>query len=130
MKYKGIKIKKYDWSVDFFFNAYPGDIEEILDSLYWMGASEHQIEDGIKTIKENEPNFGITYSNLDNKKTVVILGNITSKEEFNNTVVHEIQHIIQSISKVYHIDPYGEDISYLAGDIAEMLTPQTKHFFI
>lgn len=130
MKYKGIKIKKYDWEVDFFFGAYPGNLEEILGSLDWMGAAEHQYADAEKTIKENEPNYGITYSNIEEKKTVVILGNVTSKQEFNNTVVHEIQHIIQSISKVYNIDPYGEEIAYLAGDITELISPETNHFFL
>lgn len=130
MKYKGIDIKKYNWEVDFFFGVYVGDLDEILDSLHWMEASQEQIDDCTKTIKENENDYGITYSNLEKHKTVVIVGNVSSKPEFNNTVVHEIQHIIQSISKVYNIDPYGEEIAYLAGDIVQMIDPETKHFFI
>lgn len=124
MKYKGIKIKKYDWEVDFFFDVDKNDYYDIEDSMYWMMASNSQLKDLQETLERDEPNSGITYSNLKTRRTVVIIGKSISNAEFNDTIVHEIQHIIQSISKVYGIDPYGEEIAYLSGDIVKLISPE------
>lgn len=60
---------------------------------------------------EGEANKGITYSNVDNRKTVVVIGWTSSRSEYMNSLSHEMLHVVQHISEVFMINRYGEGLA-------------------
>lgn len=60
---------------------------------------------------EGEANKGITYSNVDNRKTVVVIGWTSSRAEYMNSLNHEMLHVVQRISEVFMINMYGEGLA-------------------
>lgn len=68
---------------------------------------------------EGEPNKGITYSNVDTRKTVVVIGWTTSKAEYMNSLSHEMLHVVQHISEQFLINMYGEEACYLLGGLVQ-----------
>lgn len=75
---------------------------------------------------EGEANKGITYSNVDIRKTVAVIGWATSKAEYMNSLSHEMLHVVQHISEQFLINMYGEEACYLLGGLAQatFLTPK------
>lgn len=66
-----------------------------------------------------EANKGITYSNVDVRKSVVVIGWTTSKAEYMNSLSHEMLHVVQHISEQFLINMYGEDACYLLGGLVQ-----------
>lgn len=66
-----------------------------------------------------EANKGITYSNVDIRKTVVVIGWTTSKAEYMNSLSHEMLHVVQHISEQFLINMYGEEACYLLGRLVQ-----------
>lgn len=64
---------------------------------------------------EGEANKGITYSNVDIRKTVAVIGWATSKAEYMNSMLHVVQHI----SEQFLINMYGEEVCYLLGGLVQ-----------
>lgn len=77
---------------------------------------------------EGEANKGITYSNVDIRKTVAVIGWATSKAEYMNSLSHEMLHVVQHISEQFLINMYGEEACYLLGGLAQatFLTPKKE----
>lgn len=65
------------------------------------------------------PGFNQGFSATDSRKrkSVVVIGRSSSKEEFLNTIVHEAKHVQSSICDYYGVDENSEDAAYLIGHI-------------
>lgn len=66
---------------------------------------------------EGEANKGIAYSNVDVRKSVVVIGWTTSKAEYMNSLCQELLHVVQHISELFLINMYGEEACYLLGGL-------------
>ena len=62
-------------------------------------------------------NTGFTHTDYKNKVSVVGISLSTSCEEFMDTLIHEIRHLVNDICKYYDVDLESEDASYLTGFI-------------
>lgn len=71
---------------------------------------------------------GLTYSNYKKRETVMVVGLTSSPSQFLNSFDHERKHLEAHIAQAYGINPYGEEIAYLSGDIAQMLTEDVQLF--
>ena len=99
-------IKDYvddeDQQDGFIFNRFYADTSfnamKVRRYLRDLGCSGIPLEDACNLVLEGEPNKGITYSNVDTRKTVVVIGWATSKEEYMNSLSHEMLHVVQHIS--------------------------------
>ena len=72
-------------------------------------------------ISSGVPNEGLTYSNRYERKTLIVITEVTDPFQFINSLSHERQHLLQAISKADEMNPYGEPIAYLSGDISMAL---------
>lgn len=60
-------------------------------------------------------NCGFTFSNDELRMSVTAISNASSKEQWWDTCVHEIDHIQAAICKYYDVDLGTEEAAYLQG---------------
>lgn len=110
-----IYIDRYDWTVHVMYDVHSKDSMKVRRHLRDLGCSGIPLEDASNLVLEGEPNKGITYSNVDVRKSVVVIGWATSKAEHMNSLSHEMLHVVQHISEQFLINMYGEEACYLLG---------------
>ena len=66
-------------------------------------------------------NTGFTYTDFSKKKSIIGISEVTSKEQFFNTLVHEAKHAQSHICKYYDVEEDSEDAAYLIGYIVQKM---------
>lgn len=123
-----IHIRKYDWVVHIFYavTCYWTDI--IMDTLESIDCPENILLESYHNLNACKLDTGLTYSNYGRRETVMVVGLTSSPSEFLNSFDHERKHLEAHIAKTFRINPWGEEIAYLSGDIAQMLTEDVQMF--
>lgn len=115
MTHRTIHIR--GWRVDVFIeDGYHPDM--VMECLEDMGAENDILENAHGLIVENKPNQAFTYSN--GRRTCIYIGWTTSPQEFINSMIHEIRHLVDHIAEYYGLDN-NEAVGYLSGDAAFLL---------
>lgn len=114
-------IEKYDWKVVVLYETDISNFDYILDVLEEICNDRKTIVRVANNILSNHKDTGFTYSNLDIKCSLIIISKTTSKGEFINTLVHEIDHLQSHIATVYNLNMKGEEVAYLIGDIGKTM---------
>ena len=115
MTHRTIHIR--GWRVDVFIeDGYHPDM--VMECLEDMGAENDILENAHGLIVENKPNQAFTYSN--GRRTCIYIGWTTSGEEFLNSMIHEIRHLVDHIAAFYGLDN-NEAVGYISGDAALLL---------
>lgn len=86
------------------------------------GASENILFRAEEKLFDDNENEGFTYSNLSEKKSVVVVGESTNGGEFLNSFSHELRHLADDISSYYGMIDRGEEVAYLTGDLANSVS--------
>lgn len=107
----GWRIRVY-YAVDAY---YP---DEIADDLIRIGCRGEQLRTAVDNLWSGEVNTGLTYANEKEKRGVMVIGMASCGGEFFNSLVHEMQHILSYIARSEGLNPYGEDICYVAGELS------------
>lgn len=108
-----------------FINDGTLNADEVMDCLASMGASEWRMRKMWKKIEEGIPNEAFTYTK--GRRSCIYIGATTSGEEFLNSIVHEMRHLIDHIADYYGLDN-GEAAGYLSGDTALALAEDICNF--
>ena len=115
MTHRTIHIRS--WRVDVFIeDGYHPDM--VMECLEDMGAENDILENAHGLIVENRPNQAFTYSN--GRRTCIYIGWTTSPQEFINSMIHEIRHLVDHIADYYGLSN-GEAVGYMSGDAAFLL---------
>lgn len=125
---QNIYIDKYDWIVDVYYHVDCYYVDEILDILTNLGCDEKHLDDAYNNLKDCKLNTGLTYSNIDKHKSIVVISNTSTPCQFLNSLVHEIHHLTNHIGECYGLLPRREASAYLAGYLAECVYPKAKQF--
>lgn len=92
-------------------------IERIIDDVKAIGGKNlKRVRTSLDSLCKR--NHGLTYTAYDFQSSVMVIGKTTSKAEFLNTLTHEICHLALHLSKYFNLNPYSEEVCYMAGDIA------------
>ena len=119
MTHRTIHIR--GWRVDVFIeDGYHPDM--VMECLEDMGAENDILENAHGLIVENRPNQAFTYSN--GRRTCIYIGWTTSPQEFINSMIHEIRHLVDHIADYYGLSN-GEAVGYMSGDAAFLLAEDT-----
>lgn len=62
------------------------------------------------------------------RETVIVIGETTCPAQFSHSFDHEKHHLAMHIAKVDDIDPFGEELAYLVGEIGYLTFPIAKRF--
>lgn len=117
-----IIIEGYDWHVYVYMAVFKDDGPEILAKLDEIGIRASEYMRAERHLQRAfRDNTGMTYSNLDTRKTVMVIGRSTSEAETVNTFSHELRHLGDDLAEACGIPHHGEEIAYLTGNIACVL---------
>lgn len=122
-----IYIPKYKWTVHAFFAVSEYWVEPIMDLLWELGCDAEKAKKAYENLTSGELNNGICYSNYAKKESVFVVAKTTSAAQFANSLHHELTHLQSHIGYVYFLNPQGEEVAYLSGDIIMQMYPKIKH---
>lgn len=123
-----IILDKYDWEVDIYYDTTCRDFKMLIKELKQLGCNGEDLRKLYKNLKPCSPNKGATYSDFNNRKSIMIIGRTLSMEQFLNTYEHERGHLEMHIILMFDIDVFGEEQCYLRGDIAQKMYPVLRYF--
>lgn len=123
-----IYLPEWDWVVIVFYNATPIDKVEIYSTLYDMGVSEETIIKIDNNIKGDMLNTGLTYTNVMQGISVIVISNTSSPSEFWSTLDHEKGHAGQHIAQALGFPCNGEEQQYIVGELAKEMYSIAKEF--
>ena len=95
--------------------------QDINIANYWTLTIVYNVDLG-------ERDTGFTHTNFNKKRSLVGISLTTSKEQFFNTLSHEIKHVQSHICKYYHVEEDSEAAAYLVGYIAQRIYRFIKHY--
>lgn len=121
-------LTKWDWRVRVFYVVDLIPIDFIIEELYGIGCTERDIDDAIKVLDNGKDNRGITFSNDEERESIIVIGETSCPAQFSNSFDHEKLHLAMHIARVDNIDPFGEELAYLAGEIGLQTFPIAKRF--
>lgn len=121
MKRAILHLTRWRWDVVCYFDVDASHSNEILDILEDFGCSEDNLLDARRNLKNGRKNEGLTYSNLLDRRSIFVVGETSSQDEFYNTWHHELKHLTDHIIKSDRIDPFSEEAAYLVGDVAKAM---------
>lgn len=104
------------------------EADKIVQELKDFGCRGKNLRQAEKNLKSGNLNMGLTYTNLDRRLTMVVIGRADSAEEFADTLTHEQGHVVAHISQALGLDPYGEEAQYLRGEITRKMFLIAKQF--
>lgn len=120
MLYRSLNIR--GWWCFFYFAIHSYWIDEILLRMSDIGAPPFILSNARIKMREDRMDTGFTFSNPTMRTSVVVLGRQSSGAEFLNSFTHELRHLTDDIATAYDYPIRGEEVAYLAGDIALKLS--------
>lgn len=116
------KVHVRRWDILFLFSFDIYDLERIVDALLWADAPNSIVSQVSENVSAERLNEGFCYSNPALRRTVYAVGKASSGPQVLDSIVHEIIHIVQHIGQEDGLDPYGESIAYLGGNISREIS--------
>lgn len=128
MTVQRVSLDGWRWDVVFCYDAVPGDTDAILDLMDEAGISLEKIGAAERILSGIRPDSGLTVSSYRSRSSVCVIGRATSVFEFQNTYDHEKGHVTMHIAEALGIDPFGEELQYLAGEIGRKTYPVARMY--
>lgn len=116
-----IYLEKYDWNVMVCHVSNKEEAEEAIDLLISIGCKGNPLMEAYDHISSDKTNRGLTYTNVIERISVVIIGKATSDGEYINSISHELFHVVAHICKHLGIDMQGEEPCYLMGWLCQSI---------
>ena len=66
---------------------------------------------------------GMTLTIPSDLMSVLFISEATSDEEWFDTLIHELKHVVENISEFYQVEPSSEPAAYMQGEIGRQLFP-------
>lgn len=107
------------WGVVVCYDIGREDLEEIGSLLSELGAKPLKIEQALRVI--STVNSGFTYTNYDKRMSLMCIGAATSEEQYFDSVLHEVKHLVEHISTYYGVSSKGEPAAYLQGEVGRQI---------
>ena len=107
------------WKVYVYYDVTPKDAIKVVTKLKEIKLPKSYITSAYTTLISDKLNQGITETNSKLKESVVVFTKTTNASQFINSFVHEIGHLSNHIARTYNLDLNGEEVQYIAGDIAQ-----------
>lgn len=128
MKELTINIDRCSWIVYVFYAVREKDVDMVVNQLRNIVCPYTIMREAAEHLLSGEDNSGLTYTNTRLKETVLVIGEATSPEEFFNSLTHETRHLEAHIAQALDLDPFGEEVCYIAGEIAGKLFTLAEPF--
>ena len=114
-------VDKVYWKVYVYYDVTHKDAIEIVTKLQEIKLPKSYITSAYTMLVSNKLNQGLTETNSKLKKSIVVFTKTTNASQFVNSFVHEIGHLSNHIARTYNLNLNGEEVQYIAGDIAQQM---------
>lgn len=121
-------LEDFYWNVKVFYIVDAIPIDFILDELSKIDCSKEDLDKAELVLNDGTDDKGLTYSNLVERESIIIIGKTSCPAEFQHTFDHEKIHLAMHIGRYFRINPYSEELAYLVGDIGLEMFPIAKKF--
>lgn len=116
-----IQIERLGWKIHIYYGVDKSFTEDIIDEMIALECNMRLLEKAWNNLSSGELNTGLTYTNVDQHSSLVVISQTTSPANFLNTLIHEVMHVVQHICGKIDIDIYSEEACYLGGDISQAM---------
>lgn len=123
-----ISLPFWGWRCSVFYAATSGDAESILSALEAIGCHGSSLERAERNLYAGVQNTGLTYTNQELHRSVMVIGKTSTPAQFWNTLDHEKGHLAEHIAEALNIERRGEEFEYLKGEIAQEAYPVAVQF--
>ena len=123
-----IYLRRYRWHVVVYYAVTRMYCDEIMDDLRSIGCRGKNLRVAYNNLSEGKVDTGLTYSNYDRRETVMVIASTSTPAQFLNSYDHERKHLEAHIADAYGLDPWGEEVAYLCGEIGQLLYPISQRF--
>lgn len=122
-----VRLPEERWTVLFHLavSCYHRDV--ILDELWELGASEEFLRQAEDLMDCGSLDYGMAYTNERMRTTVLVVSLASCAAEFQNTLSHEIFHMVDQYSAAEGITDW-ETRAYLMGDVSRAVFPYVREF--
>lgn len=110
-----------DWEVHLFVYRSEYAVKDIIAILNMMHAPDSIMMRVCENMDADSLNTGFTYSDMNNRRSIIVIGRTESGAEFLNSYCHELRHLIDDIAYTDNMDVRGEEVAYLTGDFCNMV---------
>ncbi len=122
------RLEDWDWYVKVFYVVDYIPIDYLMKELEKIWCNNNDIQLAINVLDSGDDNRGITFSNNVSRESVIVIGETSCPAEFLHSYDHEKLHLAMHIAKEDKIDPFGEELAYLIGEIGFNTFPIAKYF--
>lgn len=112
------------WAFIFAYDIGEDNLEEIGEWIGALGAKPYEIASVHGLLLGL--NRGFTFSNSGLRMSVMCIGDATSKEQWWDTLSHEIDHLQHAVMEYYGVKPGTEDAAWLQGYIMRLIVRSLK----
>lgn len=116
---QGFYVGEGDWWVMVYYNVGEDNLREVFGVLLASGASDRMAQRAC--IALSRKNSGYTFTNYDERATIILISVSTTDEQLYDTIQHELKHAVEHIGEYYGVDPLSETSAYLQGEIARKM---------
>ena len=119
---QNLHIEEIGWSLRIFYCPKTTSQRSIvLQRLFDAGCTGKNYRRAMALLNSGALNIGLTYTNKDERKTIIVVGCSSDIAEFVNTLTHEINHFIEHVMEALNIESGTEDEAYFTGELFELL---------
>ena len=119
---QNLHIEEIGWSLRIFYCPKTSSQRSIvLQRLFDAGCTGKNYRRAMSLLNSGALNIGLTYTNKDERETIIVIGCSSDIAEFVNTLTHEINHFIEHVMEALHIESGTEDEAYFTGELYELL---------
>lgn len=121
MKTKYFDIGKEDWGIVLCYDYDYMDFDRIWAIIRAAGLTDEKAQAAMSVLSQTDT--GMTLTSFGDMMSFLFISQSSSDEEWFNTLLHELKHVVEHISEFYRVDPKSEPAAYLQGEIGRQMFP-------
>ena len=121
MKTRYFDIGEEDWGVVLVYDYDFTDFDRIWAIIRAAGLTDEKAQAAMSVLSRTDT--GMTLTSFGDMMSFLFISQSSSDEEWFNTLIHELKHVVEHISEFYRVDPKSEPAAYLQGEIGRQMFP-------
>lgn len=121
MRTEYFNIGDDDWGIVLCYDYDLLDYDRIWSIIRATGVSDEKAQYAMSVL--SLPDTGMTLTSFSDMMSFLFVSRSSSDEQWFDTLIHELKHVVEHISEFYRVDPKSEPAAYLQGEIGRQLFP-------
>ena len=121
MKTKYFDIGEEDWGIVLCYDYDYMDFDRIWAIIRAAGLTDEKAQAAMSVLSQTDT--GMTLTSFGDMMSFLFISQSSSDEEWFNTLLHELKHVVEHICEFYRVDQKSEPAAYLQGEIGRQMFP-------